>query len=424
MASDRFQPLQGMSDIAAPDVFLWQALEQKARDVLHLYGYREIRTPILERTPLFVRSMGEATDVVQKEMYRFEDRGGRDIALRPEGTAGAMRYAAGLGQNAADARLYYLGPMFRCERPQAGRKRQFHQLGTEALGAPLPAADAECIAMQVHILAAWGLGGGIVKINTRGTPEDQVAVASGLREALRPVEEKLCDDCRRRKDQNVLRVLDCKHPACRNLVTALPPVTAFMSQDSRDYLDEVMRFLKRLDIAVVHDASLVRGIDYYVHTVWEITHSGLGAQDALSGGGRYRIQLEGATVEGVGFAMGLERVLAVLQAHGQTGETAASRLFVWIVTQHPSAYEENLLLAQTLRLRGFACGMDLAGRSLKAQMRAANRAGVAWVIVRGEAEMAKGTFALKDMATGLQEEVEMPELMERLSVRSSRSDEA
>ncbi len=416
MGSVRFQPLQGMSDIASPEVFLWQALERKARETLRIYGYRELRTPILERTPLFIRSMGEATDVVQKEMYRFEDRGGRDIALRPEGTAGAMRYAAGLGPNATGERLYYLGPMFRCERPQAGRKRQFHQLGTEALGPPLPAADAECIAMQVQILAAWGLGGSEVKINTRGTPEDQVAVASGLREALRPVEGQLCEDCRRRLDMNVLRVLDCKKAGCRERAAALPPITDFMAQASREYLDEVLRLLERLNILATQDPGLVRGIDYYAHTVWEIVHSGLGAQDALSGGGRYRIELEGAVVEGVGFAMGLERVVAVLQAQGQTGEEAADRPRVWIVTQHPSAFEENLLLAQTLRLRGVACGMDLAQRSLKAQMRAANRAGAAWVVVRGEAEMTSGTFALKEMATGQQQEVEMPELMERLEV--------
>lgn len=417
MGSERLQPLQGMSDIGAPQVFLWQEIERKAREVLHLYGYHEIRTPILERTALFIRSMGETTDVVQKEMYRFEDRGGRDIALRPEGTAGVIRHAAALGPAGADARLYYLGPMFRCERPQAGRKRQFHQLGTEALGPPQPAADAECIAMQMQILAAWGLGGGRVKINTRGTPDDREAVARGLRASLAPAAGRLCEDCLRRMEANVLRVLDCKNPGCRSVVAGLPPVTDFMSAASREYLDEVMRLLNLLSLDVVRDPSLVRGIDYYVHTVWEITHEGLGAQDALSGGGRYRIELDGAAMEGVGFAMGLERVLAVLEGQGKAADLATHRPVVWLVTQHPSAFEENLVLAQTLRLRGIACGMDLAPRSLKAQMRNANRAAACWVVVRGEQEMQTGTFSLKNMESGQQESVEMPVLMERLTSR-------
>ena len=414
MASSDLRPLQGMTDLGAPDVARWQHIEAAAREVMALYGYTELRTPILERTALFTRSIGDTTDIVQKEMYNFTDRGGRDIALRPEGTAGVIRALAGGGPESQDARVYYLGPMFRCERPQAGRKRQFHQVGAEALGAPNPASDAECIALQLHILGAWGLEGFRLQVNTRGTPEDQTAVAEGLRDALRPVRDELCEDCRRRFETNVLRVLDCKNPGCRGLVAALPPITDFMAPASRDYLAEVAGLLRALDIEADLNPMLVRGLDYYMHTVWEITHTALGAQDALCGGGRYRIQLENRVVEGVGFAMGLERVITALEATAGPAEDPR-RPQVWIVTQHESAFRENLVLAQLLRRRGLRCGMDLAGRSLKAQMRAANRAGVRWAVIRGEQEMEEGLFQLKDMSEGTQRALAMPELLEALT---------
>lgn len=314
MSSSSFQPLQGMSDIAAPEVIRWQQLESVAREILSLYAFSEIRTPLLERTDLFIRAIGDTTDVVQKEMYRFEDRGGRDISLRPEGTASVMRYIASGGPELLDGRLYYIGPMFRCERPQAGRKRQFHQLGAEALGDPSPVADAECIALQLQILSAWGLDGFQVQINTRGLPEDREQVRQGLQAALQPVRSELCEDCGRRFDTNILRTLDCKNPSCQRLLEDLPPVTEFMTEGSRSYLAEVSEYLQLLDIEADLNPRLVRGLDYYVHTVWEITHGALGAQDALCGGGRYQFELGKKVINGVGFAMGLERVLMALAA--------------------------------------------------------------------------------------------------------------
>ena len=413
MTSSDIQPLPGMSDLGAPEVSTWQRLEEKARQVLALYGFTEVRTPLLESTSVFVRSIGDTTDVVQKEMYTFEDRGGRSVSLRPEGTASIIRYAAGLGQEAQDGRFYYIGPMFRCERPQAGRKRQFHQFGVEALGAPSAAADVEVIALQQHVFAAWGLKDTRVELNTRGLPEDRKAVVDGLTQALRPHIGELCEDCRRRFESNILRVLDCKQESCGRVVDALPPVTTFMSDVSRKYIDDVVRLLTQLNIPARINPRLVRGLDYYVHTVWENRHPALGAQDAISGGGRYQIDVGGKVLDGVGFAVGLERVVTALQ-HDRGGPEKDAGPAVWIVSQGERALAENMVLAQTLRLRGIACGMDVQGRSLKAQMRQANRAGSVFAVIRGDLELEKGVLVLKNMKDGSQAEFSLAELFERL----------
>jgi histidyl-tRNA synthetase len=421
MTSSSFQPVQGMSDLGPPEIADWQRIEDQARRVLALYHFSEIRTPLLEPTQVFIRSLGDTTDVVQKEMYTFEDRGGRSLTLRPEGTAGVMRYVAGQGVEALDARLYYLGPMFRCERPQAGRKRQFHQLGIEALGAPSAAADVEVIALQQHIFSAWGLRDCRVEVNTRGTPEDRKAIAEGLVRALRPHIDQLCGDCRRRLETNPLRVLDCKKPDCGKVVDLLPPVPSFLSDVSRKYLDEVMRLLCLLSIPAKLNPRLVRGLDYYVHTVWEVRHPGLGAQDAISGGGRYRIDIGDQMIEGVGFAVGLERVLTALQHDKPDGRGAISKPVAWMISQGEKALEENLVLAQTLRQRGIQCGIELGARSIKAQMREANRSGAAYAVIRGERELEKGQLILKNMKDGSQEEVELPVLIETLMATGQRS---
>ena len=414
MADEELQPIKGMSDLGPPDIQLWQQLESSARDVLQLYGFQEVRTPIVEKASVFIRSLGDGTDVVQKEMYTLTSRDGKEqYAIRPEGTAGVMRYVASLGQEAQDARLYYLGPMFRGERPQKGRRRQFHQLGVEAIGPASPAADAEVIALHAHLLRAWGLKDFRISLNTRGIPADRVAVQQGLAAALAPHADQLCEDCRRRLQTNVLRVLDCKNETCRAIVAAVPPVTAFMAPESRAYLDEVVRLLRVLELEVHVNPALVRGLDYYLHTVWEISHPALGAQDAIAGGGRYGLQFGGREVEGVGFAIGLERAIMAVQ-HDVPAAPPERRRAAWIVSLGDRAFQENLRLVQTLRQHGVACGMDLGRRSMKAQMRAADRSRSALVVVRGDSELDKGTFMLKDLATGQQVEVDMPELMERL----------
>ncbi len=414
MASTSHQPIQGMSDIAPPDIALWQMIEQRAREIFARYRFSEIRTPILEKLELFTHSLGDTTDVVTKEMYTLEDRGGRKLSLRPEGTAGAIRYVASGGEETANARVFYMGPMFRCERPQAGRKRQFHQIGVEAVGTPNPLADAEVIALQVHLLAAWGLKGAKIRLNTIGLPEERAAVVNGLREAIRPCLSELPEDAQQRFETNVLRLLDSKDDAVKKIIAGIPPVIEFMSEGSRAYLDTVIKTLKKLEIDVELDASLVRGLDYYVHTVWEVVHSGLGAQNALAGGGRYRIQLDGKAVDGVGFAMGVERVIASLEATGITAAQFAPPPPVFIVSLGEAALNENLLLLQMLRQRGIACEMELSVRKVQAQMRRADKVGAKAVIIRGDTELQKGTFVLKNMADGSQREVELPELMELL----------
>lgn len=414
MADEDLQPIKGMSDLGPPDIERWQSLEATARAIFRCYGFGEIRTPMLEKIAVFTRSLGDNTDVVQKEMYTLASRDGKEqYALRPEGTAGVMRYVASLGQDGQDARLYYIGPMFRGERPQKGRRRQFHQIGVEAIGAPSPAADAEAIALQVHLLRAWGLKDFQIQLNTLGVPEDRAAIQAGLRAALAAHAGALCEDCRRRMETNVLRVLDCKRPECRAIVAGLPPATEYMQPASRDYLQQVLKFLHRLELKAQVNPALVRGFDYYLHTVWEITHPALGAQDALSGGGRYRMNLGGRAVEGVGFAIGLERAIMAVE-HDVPAVAPERRPAAWIVSLGERAFAENLHLLQTLRQQGVACGMDLSGRSMKAQMRAADRSRASLVVVRGDSELDKGTFMLKDLATGQQVEVTLPELMQRV----------
>lgn len=413
------QPLRGMADLRAPDVYLWQHLEESGRQVLAAYGFTEIRTPLMESTDLFVRGIGDATDIVQKEMYRFEDQGGRDVCLRPEGTASVMRVAAGAGPDLLNARLYYIGPMFRYEKPQKGRYRQFHQIGVEALGEPIPAADAECIALQLQLLQTWGLKGARLVINSLGEPEDRERVLEGMRNALRPVQGELCEECGRRFDQNVLRILDCKNERCRQLVEDLPPLTEWMGTAAQSYLAEVRALLELLDIEAELEPRLVRGLDYYVHTVWEIQHPALGAQNQVCGGGRYRIAMEKNPIDGVGFALGMERVCLTLEAAGVAPGDLRQPVQVVLATQHESAFRENLVLAQTLRRRGIRCVMDLRGRSLKKQMREADKIGARWVVIRGEQEMDEGTFMLKDMVDGGQEALAMPDLMEKVGTQLS-----
>lgn len=410
MASNEFQPLQGMSDIQAPEIYLWRMMEERAREVFTSYGYDELRTPVLEKVSVFQRSLGETTDVVKKEMYSFKPSK-HELAMRPEGTAGTMRHLAGRGEEGLSARVFYIAPMFRYERPQAGRKRQFHQVGVEATGEPNPLADAEAIALQKSLLDAWGLTGSTIKVSTRGEPSDRPKVAEGLREALRPYETELCEDCQRRIDENVLRVIDCKNPNCQKIVDQIPSPIEFMSEESRAYLDQVIQALEAVGVEVKVDPKLIRGLDYYVHTVWEISHSALGAQDALAGGGRYLIDLGKKGVPGVGFAVGFERAIMALEACGISGEQFAPEGGVWLVSLGENALMENMKLAAELRAKGIRCGMELAAKSMKAQMRKASRSGAAKVIIRGDDELEKGIAQVKDMAEGSQQDLSIEEVL-------------
>jgi histidyl-tRNA synthetase len=410
MASNEFQPLQGMSDIQAPEIYLWRMMEERARAVFTSYGYDELRTPVLEKLSVFQRSLGDTTDVVKKEMYSFKPSK-HELAMRPEGTAGTMRHLAGRGEEGLSARVFYIAPMFRYERPQAGRKRQFHQVGVEATGAPNPLADAETIAMQKSLLDAWGLTGSKIQISTRGEPSDRQPVADGLRAALQPHLNDLCEDCQRRIDENVLRVIDCKNESCQKIVDQIPSAIEFMSEASRNYLDQVIQILETMGVEVTVNPKLIRGLDYYVHTVWEISHSALGAQDALAGGGRYEIALGKKAIPGVGFAVGFERAIMALEACGISGEQFAPAGGVWLVSLGETAMVENMKLAADLRSKGVRCGMELENKSMKAQMRKANRSGATKVIIRGDDEIEKGTAIVKDMAEGTQEELNFEDVI-------------
>jgi len=408
MASSEFQPLQGMSDICAPEIYLWQMMEERARTVFNAYGFDELRTPVLEKLSVFQRSLGDTTDVVKKEMYSFKPSK-HEIAMRPEGTAGAIRHLAGRGEEGLNARVFYIAPMFRYERPQAGRKRQFHQVGVEATGDPSPLADAECIALQKSLLDAWGLTGSKIRISTRGEPSDRKPVADGLRQALQPHVDELCEDCRRRLDENVLRVIDCKNEGCGRIVEQIPSPIEFMSDASRAYLDQVMQALETMGIEVAFNPRLIRGLDYYVHTVWEISHSALGAQDALAGGGRYAIALGKKAVQGVGFAVGFERTIMALEACGITAGQFEPAGGVWLVAVGDKALMENMKLARSLRERGIRCGMELEAKSMKAQLRKAGRSGARTVLIRGDEELEKGTAVVKNLVEGSQQEMNLEE---------------
>jgi histidyl-tRNA synthetase len=408
--ADSPKPIKGMSDLFSPEVEVWQTLESRARDVMARFDFHEVRTPIVEPVEVYMHSLGDSSEIVEKQMYAFETRGGKQVCLRPEGTAGVMRFVAGHLQEMQDARLYYTGPMFRAERPQAGRRRQFHQFGVEALGAPAPWLDAEVIALQADLFAAWELGEVSFQLNTRGRLEDFPAVLKGLREQLLPQREELCEECQRRLESNVLRILDCKHPVCGERVRSLPPITQWMSEESVAYFEEVRRALDTLGVAYTVNPLLVRGLDYYQHTIWEVTSDALGAQDAVSGGGRYQMQAGGAAIEGVGFGIGMERVVLALSDEVKNRFAEDTSPLISLVYLDDRSREDQFLRLQSLRSDGYRVRMDMSGRSLKAQMKAAGRQGARFTVVVGEAEVDGGLVQLKDMESGEQQALPAGEL--------------
>lgn len=400
------EPLPGTSDLWDAEIGDWLVIEAAARRVFSAYGYGELRTPVFERTDVFVRSLGDETEVVQKEMYTFADRGGRSLTLRPEGTAGVIRAVAnsGLGQG-DEKRVFYMGPMFRGERPAAGRRRQFHQVGVEAVGPRDPVLDAECIAMFVQFLDEIGVSGARVQLNTRGLGEDRAPVTAALREFFAPRIGEMCEDCQRRLDTNVLRMLDCKAEGCRDIVAGAPNMIDLVGDESREFFGRVCRCLDQLGVNYELAPRLVRGLDYYIHTVFEVTHSGLGAQDALAGGGRYSIVPPGATkpVDGVGFAAGMERLLMARQSLG-VAVSPRTEADVYVVSLGEASVTPGLVLARDLRQAGLALRVraETAGRSMKAQMRTANRLGARLVLIQGESELAAGEVVCKNMVSSEQ----------------------
>ena len=395
------QAIRGMHDVLPDQTPLWQFLERRVAGVLAAYGYREIRMPILEQTELFKRSIGEVTDIVEKEMYTFDDRNGDSLTLRPEGTAGCVRAAMenGLLHNQTQ-RLWYQGPMFRHERPQKGRYRQFHQIGVETFGMPGPDVDAELILITARIWRELGIDGLELKLNTLGSADERAAYRTELVDYLQAHHERLDADSRRRLGSNPLRILDSKNPAMRELLDGAPTMHAHLGDETRRHLDFVCDTLTRAGVAFVLNPRLVRGLDYYSRTVFEWVTDRLGAQGTVCAGGRYDglvEQLGGKPVPAVGFAMGLERLVAVLEEIDPGAGAAVAD--VYLVLLGDAAVTEGLVLAERLRdaLPGREVVAHCGGGGMKAQFKRADRSGARYALVIGDAEVEGGTVALKSL---------------------------
>ena len=395
------QAIRGMHDVLPQHSALWQLLERRVAGVLAAYGYREIRMPLIEVTELFKRSIGEVTDIVEKEMYTFEDRNGDSLTLRPEGTAGCVRAALenGLLHNQVQ-RLWYQGPMFRHERPQKGRYRQFHQIGVETFGMPGPDIDAEVILVTARIWKALGIDGLELQLNSLGTLEERASYRTRLVDYLTAHRERLDEDSRRRLDSNPLRVLDSKNPAMREVLDGAPSLAGHLGAESRAHLDFIRRALDRADVPYVINERLVRGLDYYARTVFEWVTDRLGAQGTVCAGGRYDglvEQLGGRPVPAVGFAMGLERLVAILETrHPEAGEVRAD---VYLVLMGEAAQLAGLALAETLRdaLPDAQVIANCGGGGFKAQFKRADRSGAAVALVLGEEELAADRVVVKPL---------------------------
>ena len=416
-----FSPPPGTADIFPEEARRWRQLENTAAAVFSRYGYGELRTPMFEYTEVFQRGLGDDTEVVQKEMYTFHDRGGRSLTLRPEGTAGVMRALLNTEvMNGVEQRVYYIGSMFRGERPSAGRRREFHQIGVENVGRIAPELDAECIAMLMHFLEELGITGAELRLNTRGVMADRGPAGELLRNYFAAHLDAMCPDCRTRFERNIWRILDCKQPGCRAVVEQVPDYVAAYSAESRAYFERVLAALDSLGVPYLVDRFLVRGLDYYVHTVFEITHSGLGGQNAIAGGGRYELFLPEVSrpAIGVGFAAGMERLLLVQDAL-KIGVPAPASAAVYLVGLGAAARLANLKLAGELRHRGVAVALEVEEKSFKSQLRSANKSGARWAVIRGEDELNRQVAVIKDLADGTQTEVAAPDLGRRLEELSN-----
>ena len=414
-----FQALRGTADLLPDDLARWSTVEHAARRLARLSGYQELRTPVIEDASLFLRSVGETTDLVQKEMFRFKDRGDHDIVLRPEGTASVVRayLEHNLHKTQGFAKLFYLGPMFRAERPQAGRFRQFHQYGVEAIGSASPWVDVEVIVLCAGILRACGVADATVWLASMGCRNDQERSATALRERLAPHKSKLCNECQARFEKNVFRVLDCKHPACHEIAWAMHGSPFLLCEECEAHFDAVREGLRAAGIAFDDTKVFARGLDYYTRTVFEVRAKGLGAQDAVAAGGRYDHLVEelgGPPLGAFGFAAGIERVLLAAQGSAKT-EATAGRRGVYLAIAQPALLPEGFRFIQQLRERGLLAVMDYDGKSLKAKLREADKGGARFVAILGEAEIKQRAMTLKDLEQGTQRTVSFDAFVDDMS---------
>src|SRR5690554_867166 len=405
---------RGTFDILPGDALRWHWLEAAVRRVFGYYGYQEIRTPVFEHTELFQRGIGETTDIVEKEMYTFTDKGERSLTLRPEGTAPVVRSYVEhkLYSKGGITKLFYMGPMFRQERPQAGRFRQFHQFGVELFGTESPLADAEVITVAVELYKELGLTGLEVLLNSIGCPACRGEYQKALLSRLTPLKEELCASCQQRLHKNPMRLLDCKNPRCRELTEDVPPVTDYLCSSCRGHLEQTLSSLDGVGIGYRLEPRLVRGFDYYTRTVFEVINTGLGAQNAVCGGGRYDHLVEecgGPPTPGVGFASGMERLLLTLEQQGKfAGFSSAPQVFLIALDEKLAA--DGFALATGFRREGIATGSCLEVKSLKAQLRAADKLQAEFVVILGEDEWKDGQVSVRRMADGKQWRVDREEV--------------
>lgn len=401
--------VKGTKDVLPKEIYKNQYIEATALDTAEKFGYREIRTPMFEHTELFQRGVGDTTDVVQKEMYTFYDKGGRSITLRPEGTAGAVRsfLENGLCNEALPQKVCYVGPCFRYEKPQAGRLREFHQFGAECFGTQSPLADAELIALAKQIFDELGIGNLSLELNSIGCPSCRAEYHRALKEYFSSRRDELCDTCRDRLDRNPMRILDCKSPVCSEISKGAPVVTDYLCGECREHFEKVQEYLKVMNIEYTINPKIVRGLDYYTKTVFEFVSNEIGAQGTVCGGGRYDglvKELGGQDTPALGFAMGLERLLLLMEA--QNAEfPEESRPDLFAVALGDKATLKAIDIVKDMRAEGFSALTDLNQRSLRAQLKYADKLKAKYTVIIGDDEVDSKAAKLKNMETGEETEI-------------------
>lgn len=416
------QSPKGTMDVQPQESYRWHAIERVMREVCRTYGFREVRVPVFEHTELFLRGVGDTTDIVQKEMYTFTDKGDRSITLKPEGTAGVARcfIQNKLFSQPLPAKMYYLAsPVFRYERPQAGRLREHHQFGVEVFGSQSPSVDAEVISLALAVISQLGLKGLEVHLNSIGCPKCRPTYQARLKEYLRPHLDELCETCRARFDRNPMRILDCKSDACKEIARKAPHMVDCLCEDCQTHFDALTGYLKDMGVTYSIDPFIVRGLDYYTRTVFEIIATQIGAQSTVCGGGRYDGLIEelgGPATPGMGFGMGMERLLMAIDKYAEPIPEPAL-LDVYVAPLGQAAQARAFALTQALRAAGIAADCDHMSRSMKAQFKYADKTGCQYVAVLGEDELAQGVVKLRDMKHSQDETIAMDELVKTLTAR-------
>ena len=410
--------VKGTNDILPGDSAKWQFVERQMLETAGLYGFREIRVPVFEHTEVFKRSVGDTTDVVQKEMYTFDDKGGRSVTLRPELTAGTVRSAIehGLVYGALPVKVCYIGGCYRYEKPQAGRLREFHQFGVECFGAASAAADAEVIALAGQVLDTVGIKKISLEINSIGCPECRREYQKALKEYFHAHTDELCDTCRERLERNPMRILDCKSPVCSAIAAKAPVVTDYLCDECREHFEQTKAHLDAAGVKYTVNPHIVRGLDYYTRTVFEFVSGDIGAQSTVCGGGRYDglvAQMGGNPVPALGFAMGIERLMLVLQNQGFEFP-AESGCELYIASMGERAALRAAAMCKELRDEGFAVQTDICGRGLKAQMKYADKIGAEYTLLLGDNELESGKAFIKNMKDGSQTEIELKKIVAEL----------